>query len=110
MTHRGAGLHPGASSGAEFPFPDRNPGLNGLYSGATGLERLGAMGSRGRDDDGDVPDPESSNSMAEKDLGMGVFFRELLGNALHFAFGHGAIGLVFQAIHSATAVVVPDDA
>jgi len=66
-------------------------------------------GGRG-DGDGDFADTEASNPMAENDLGLGVRPGELLGNAGHFAFGHGAVGLVLEPVHAAAVVVVPHDA
>jgi hypothetical protein len=110
MTALAAGFHPGGSGGTEFPFPDWNAGLYGLDSGPTGRERLGPVwGGRG-DGDGDLADPEGSNPMAENDLRLRVSPGEILGNAGHFAFGHGAIRLVLEVVHAAAFVVVPHDA
>jgi hypothetical protein len=110
MSRLAAGFHPSGSRGAEFPFPDRNAGLYGLDSCATGRERLGPVGRGRGDGDGDLADSEGPNPMAENDLGLGVRPGEILGNAGHFAFGHGAIGLVLEVVHAAAFVVVPHDA
>lgn len=110
MTYLPAGLDPGASRRAKFPLPDRNSGLYGLDSGAAGRKGLGAVRGGRRNRNSDFADPEGSNSMAENDLGLGVRQSELLGNAGHLAFGHGAVGLVLEAVHTAAVVVVPHDA
>lgn len=110
MTGLATGLDPSASRGAELPFPDRDAGLYGLDSGATCRKRLGTVRGGGRDRDRDLTHFQSSNSMTENDLGLGVRPRELLGDAGHFAFGHGAVGLVLEPIHPAAVVVVPHDA
>ena len=110
MTRLAAGLDPGASRGAEFAFPDRDAGLYCLDSGATGRKRLGPMGGCRGDGDGDISHLQSSNPMAENDLGLWICPGKLLGDAGHFAFGHGAVGLVLEAVHAAAVVVVPHDA
>jgi len=110
VTYLAAGLDPGVSRGAEFPFPDRNTGLYGLDSGAAGRKRLGPVGSGRGDGDGNLADLEGSNSMAENDLGLGMCPSELLRDAGHFTLGHGAIGNVFEAVHASAVVVVSHDA
>ena len=110
MTGLATGLDPGASRGAEFPLPDRNAGLDGLDSGAAGRKGLGPVGGGCRDGDRDLADLEGPNPMAKDDLGLRVCPGKLPGDAGHLAFGHGAVGLVFEAVHGAAVVVVPHDA
>ena len=68
------------------------------------------MGSGRRDDDRDIAYYERANSMAEKNLRVGMAPGEVLRDARHLLFGHGAVGLVFQPIHPVALVFVAHDA
>jgi len=67
------------------------------------------MGSGGRDHHRDITHHERANPMAEKHLRVRMAPGEVLRDADHLLFGHGAIGLVFQPIHPVALVFVAHD-
>ncbi len=67
------------------------------------------MGSGSRDHDGDIAHQEGANPMAKKHLCLRMAPREVLGDADHLLFGHGAIRLVLQPIHPVALVFVAHD-
>jgi hypothetical protein len=68
------------------------------------------VGSRCRDDNGDITDFERSKSMIKKDLCLWMGPGEVPRDAAHLPFGHWAVGLVFQPVDLAAFVLVAHDA
>src|SRR5271169_152090 len=104
-----AGFDPYRARRAELAFPDRNPVLDRLDSFPTGRKGLGPMGSGSRHHDGDITHHERANSMSKKHLCVRMTSGEVLRDAGHLLFGHGAVGLVLQPVHTVALVFAPHD-
>src|SRR5205823_6491290 len=96
--------------GTTLLFPDGNRLLETIDDHPTRLERFATMRRGAGDDDRCLADFEEAEAMGDRSGNLRKTCMNIINNFRNLLFGHRAVGVIENRLHSFSLMVVADDA